>query len=99
VCTVIGNPDRPRWKSPATPTDAEVRTAFEGLVAYCGTFEVNTAAGYVIHHMEVDRDPNLAGSDRKRYFTIAGSRLVLRPAPPLPAGVQEWTVVWERVEK
>ena len=97
MCAVLANPDRPRWKSVAAPAEAELRAAFDGLVAYCGTYEVNEAEGYVVHHIELDRVPNLAGTDRKRYYTLSGSRLVLRPAPPLPAGVKEWTVEWERV--
>jgi hypothetical protein len=94
---VLTNPDRPRWTS--APTDAQVRAAFDGMVAYCGAYDVNAAEGYVVHHIEVDREPNLAGSERKRYFSLSGNRLVLRPAPPLPPGVREWTVVWERVQK
>ena len=97
MCAVLANPDRPRWKSEAAQAEAELRAAFDGLVAYCGTYEVREAEGYVVHHIELDRVPNLAGTDRKRFFTLSGSRLVLRPAPPLPAGVKEWAVEWERV--
>ena len=97
MCAVLANPDRPKWKSAAAPADAEVRAAFDGLLASCGTYDVNDAEGYVAHHIELDRVPNLSGTDRKRYFTLDGTRLVLRPAPPLPAGVMEWTVEWERV--
>jgi hypothetical protein len=99
MCAVLANPDRPQWKSEKVPLDAELRSAFEGLVAYCGTYEVNATAGYVVHHIELDRVPNLAGTDRKRHYTLSGNRLVLRPAPPLPPGVREWTVEWVRVEK
>jgi hypothetical protein len=99
MCAVLANPDRPKWKSETAPVEAELRSAFEGLVAYCGTYEVNEAEGYVVHHIELDRVPNLAGTDRKRHFTLSGRRLVLRPAPPLPAGVKEWIVEWERVEQ
>ncbi len=97
MCAVLADPDRVKWASESTPSDTEVRRSFDGLVAYCGTFEVNDAEGYVVHHIELDRVPNLAGTDRKRYFSISGRRLVLRPAPPLPPGVDEWTVEWERV--
>jgi hypothetical protein len=99
MCAVLADPDRPTWVSETAPSDAEVRRAFDGLVAYCGTYEVNDTQAYVVHHIEMDRVPNLAGKDRKRYFVFSGNRLVLRPAPPLPAGVQEWTVEWERVTK
>jgi hypothetical protein len=47
MCAVLANPDRPRWKVQAAPVDAELRSAFEGLVAYCGTYEVNETEGYV----------------------------------------------------
>ena len=97
VCVVVGNPERSRWTSVQAPTEAEVRNAFDGLVAYGGTFEVNESERYVVHHIEVDRVPNLTGTDRKRFCSLSGNRLVLSAAPPLPAGVKEWTIVWERV--
>ena len=99
MCAVLADPSRPAWASPAAPSDQEVRTALEGLVSYCGRFEVNEAGGYVVHHIELDKVPNLAGTDRKRFYSVQGNRLVLRVAPPLPAGVEEWIITWERVPK
>jgi len=99
VCVVVNNPERSRWASVQAPTEAELRNAFDGLVAYGGTFEVNEAERSVVHHIEVDRVPNSAGTDRKRFCSISGNQLVLRAAPPLPAEVKEWTIVWERVDK
>jgi hypothetical protein len=97
LCAVIANPERPVWRAPATPSDSDVRQAFSGLVAYCGTYDVNQAEGSVTHHIELDREPGLTGTNRKRFFTRSGARLVLRAAPPLPNGVREWTIVWQRV--
>jgi hypothetical protein len=99
VCVVVGNPERTRWASVQTPTAAEVRNAFDGFLAYAGTFEVNELERYVVHHVEVDRVPNFIGTDRKRNCSLSGNRLTLRAAPPLPADITEWTIVWERVEK
>ena len=99
VCVVVVNPERSRWASPQAPTEAELRNAFDGLVAYGGTFEVNEAERYVVHHIEVDRVPGLTGTDRKRFCSFSGDRLILRAAPPLPKDVKEWTIVWERVGK
>jgi hypothetical protein len=96
MCVVLANPDRPAWKAPKSPTDAEVRSAFDGLVAYCGTYETNEDKHYVIHHIEADREPALMGTDRTRIATVTGNRLVLRPVD-LPPGVAEWTVEWERI--
>ena len=99
VCVVVGNPERSRWASVQAPTGADLRNAFDGLVAYAGTFEVNEAERYVVHHIEVDRVPNSTGADRKRFCVVSGNRLVLRAASPLPPEVKEWTIVWERVGK
>ena len=98
VCVVVGNSERPHWQSPQAPADAEVRQAFDGLTAYAGAFQVNETERSVIHHIEIDRVPNSVGAERKRLCSVNGNRLTLRAAPPLPAGVQEWTILWERVE-
>ena len=97
VCVVLANPDRPKWKSPKSPTDAEIRSGFEGVVAYCGTYETNEKQQYVIHHVEADKNPQVMGTDRIRRATVSGDRLVLRPVD-LPAGVSDWTVEWVRVD-
>ncbi len=97
VCVVVGNSERARWQSPQAPTDGEVRNALDGFTAYAGTFQVNEAERSVVHHIEIDRVPNSVGAERKRFCSLTGNRLTLKAAPPLPAGVQEWTIVWERV--
>lgn len=99
VCVEVGNPERLQWASAQAPTEKELRNAFAGLTAYCGTFEVNEADRYVVHHIEVDRVPNATGTSRKRFCSLSANRLTLRAAPPLPADVTEWTIVWERVGK
>ena len=96
VCAFLSNPDRPKWKSQNAPSEPELRAALDSMVAYCGSYEVNDTDGYVLHHVEMDKVPNVAGTDRKRYFTLSGNRLVLRPSP-LPEGIKEWTVEWERL--
>jgi hypothetical protein len=97
VCVVVGNFERPRWQSPRVPKGSEVRNAIDGFTAYAGTFELNERERSVVHHIEIDRVPNSVGAERKRFCSITGNRLTLRAAPPMPAGVQEWTIVWERV--
>lgn len=96
MCVFIADPDRPKWRDPAAPTDAEVRAAFQGTVAYCGTYEVNEQERSVTHRVETDRDPGAVGTTRKRMVSITGNKLSLRPTP-LPAGMQEWNSEWERV--
>jgi hypothetical protein len=97
VCAMLGNSARPRWAAGDRPTEAEAMAITENMVAYCGTYTIDVAGGFVLHHVELDLSPNRSGTDRKRFFTITGDRLVLRPAPPLPEGVRDWTVTWQRV--
>jgi hypothetical protein len=96
VCAMLGNSERARWMVGDQPTPAEALAITGNMVAYCGTYTVDRAGGFVLHHVELDLSPNRIGTDRKRFFTISGDRLVLRPAPPLPEGVQDWTVTWQR---
>jgi len=97
VCVVNINPSRAKWVNESAPSDADARSAMKGIVAYAGRYEVNAAQGYVIHHIEVDAVPNRIGSSQKRFFEFSGSRLILRPEPPLPAGVVDYLITWERV--
>ena len=100
MCSVNVNQDRPQWASPAAPADAEMKTAFGGFGAYCATFTVNAADKSVTHHVQFDKSPNAAGTDRKRFFTLQGNRLVLKIDPKEnPPGVTENTITWERVAK
>jgi hypothetical protein len=97
VCTMLGSSERPRWVDGAHPTPAEASAIFANMVAYCGTYTLDEAAGVVVHHVELDLSPNRSGTDRKRFFKLSGDRLELHPAPPWPAGVRDWTVAWQRV--
>jgi lipocalin-like protein len=101
MCSVTVNDDRPKWQSPAAPTEAEMKSAWSGLGAYCAAYAVNEAEKSVTHHVAFDKLPNASGTDRKRFFTLSGNRLVLKIDPKEFSGgdVVEQTIVWERVKK
>ena len=63
--------------------------------SYFGPFTVNEAQGFVTHHAQGALSPAMSGVDQKRFFTIAGNRLTLRP-PPGANGNQN-SLTWERV--
>ena len=69
--------------------------------AYCARVEVRADEGYVLHHVEVDKSPNMIGRTRKRWFTFQGAdRLALRMDPSeLAPPVVESTLLWERIRK
>ena len=101
MCYVGMDPNRPRWKSQAAPTPEEALSGITGLGAYCATVEIHAKEGFVIHHVEIDRIPNLVGRNRKRWFRFQGpNRLSLRiDTPELTSPVVESILTWERVVK
>jgi hypothetical protein len=78
-------------------TPAELKEAFEGFDAYCGTYTIDEQAESVIHHVEASRFPNWEGSDLKRYYRHKDDELILTSEPMHALG-QDWVVhvVWRR---
>ena len=92
--------DRPHWASDNNPTGAEaVATMGVPFNAYCARVEVHADEGFVLHHVEVDKSPNMIGRVRKRWFTFQGpDRVALRMDPSeLAPPVVESTLLWERL--
>lgn len=92
--------DRPQFKSGerAAATLDEIKAAFDGYVAYWGTYEVNDAEGFVVHRVEGSLYPNMVGTDQKRFFEFSGNRLILKPPPTrTSSGERTSRVVWERL--
>lgn len=92
--------DRPAFSSGDqwSGTPEETKSAFEGCVAYFGTYEVNEEKGTVTHHVEGSLFPNWVGTDQRRFFEFSGDRLTLT-TPPIPAGGQQATalLIYERL--
>lgn len=85
--------DRPEFASndPFRGTPEEIKAAFEGFAAYCGTYEVNEEDGTVTHHIEGSWFPNWVGADQVRFFECSGDQLLLR-SPPILAGDEQRTI-------
>jgi hypothetical protein len=75
----------------------EIKPAFEGYLAYFGTYSVDAAARAVTHHMRGSLFPNWVGQELTRFYEFAGNRLTLRTPSMLTAG-RSFTgvLVWER---
>jgi Lipocalin-like domain len=103
MCYVAMDPNRPRWKSATAPTPEEALSGIgsTGFSAYCASVEIHAKEGFVVHHVEIEKSPNIVGRARKRWFTFDGAnRLSLRiDTPELTAPVVEDALIWERVVK
>ena len=78
-------------------TPDEVKRAFEGYLAYFGTYTVEERGGVVVPHVEAATFPNLIATDLRRTFVLSGDRLPLSTPPMVPGGRRTtYVLVWER---
>jgi len=93
-------PERPAFaiNDQMKGTPEEIKAAFEGYMAYFGTYEINEEKGTVTHHVKGSMFPNWVGSDLVRFLELSGNRLTLR-APPIQMGGIAVTslLIWERM--
>ena len=93
------DPERSQFASGdlARGSDAEVRAAMAGYIAYYGTYTLDLSGGVVTHHVQGALFPNWVGGDQVRYFRLDGDRLTIT-TPPIRIGGEDSTtvLVWER---
>ncbi len=80
------------------PTGEEAQAALRGYTAYFGSFTVDDAGQFVVHHRFGQINPG-GTVDAKRFYDFEGERLTLTPAPADGSGKEKATVrlVWERL--
>ena len=80
-------------------TPEEIKSAYEGYVAYFGAYEVNEEKSTITHHVEGSSFPNWVGTDQRRFFKFQGNRLTVS-TPPTPFGGDQVTALltWERAQ-
>lgn len=93
-------PGRPEFASgdQTQGTDEEIKANYEGFISYFGSYELDPANSFVIHHVEGSLFPNWQGQPQKRFLELQGSRLTLSTPPTVWGGGEIVAVlVWERV--
>ncbi len=91
MSVLLMRPDRPEFVSGdmMKGTPEELKAAFEGFDAYCGTYTIDPVRSSVTHHLLGSKFPNWVGTDQVRYYSITNDTLRLK-APPILAGDVEW---------
>jgi Lipocalin-like domain len=92
--------DRPKFASNnvTVATSKEIKSGFEGYFSYCGSYNVDVAKGFVVHHLELSAFPNWVGTDQKRYFECSGDRPHAKDAPLTLSGRdQVHRLIWKRL--
>ena len=92
--------DRPPFRSGTRleGTLEEFKSAFEGYVAFFGTYVVDGAEKTVTHFVEGHLSPNQVGSRRVRAYEFKKDTLIMKPSPRRFNGVEAQPVlVWRRI--
>ena len=97
MCAELMNPDRPAWKDPQNPSDAEKASAIDGFVAYCGRYEIDEANKVMYHYPEVAWSPNYVGTKRPRPYKFKGDLLTFSDKVTNEPGVESYSITWRKV--
>jgi Lipocalin-like domain len=99
MCATIANGNRPAWKDPAKPTDAEKIAYYDTFIAYCGTFKLDSATSTVTHYPSVAWTPAYVGSTQPRPFRLEGNRLIITVTRGMSdGGIAKRVLLWERAQ-
>ncbi len=93
-------PGRPRFASadPVRGSPTEIKAAFEGFLAYYGTYTADPARGTVTHHIAGCSFPNWVDTTQERYFRFDGDHLTLStPLLEIAGRLVVSVLLWERV--
>jgi len=83
----------------ATPEEAEA--LIRSMLAYAGTYTVDSEAKTVTHHIDVSWDQSRTGESHVRTYKLEGDRLTLTTQPsndPVTGKKTVRTLIWERVK-
>jgi len=95
---IVGN-GRPAFQSGnlLKGTEEEIKTAFEGYIAYYGSYEIDEANSKVTHRVVGSLFPNWIGDIQTRNFEFEGEKLRLS-TQPIKGRTADLTnvLLWER---
>ena len=82
------------------PSDPlERAAAYDGYQGYCGRYEVDEAASFVLHRVSISSNPNWTESVQKRFVEFIGDRMKLTTPPILRQGKEAAVVlIWQRAK-
>jgi hypothetical protein len=99
IVVIVGS-DRKKPLGPiATPEEAQ--HLIRSMLAYAGTYTVDSSAKTVTHHVEISWDQSRTGASQVRTYKLDGDRLTLiTQASNDPATGKKTvrTLVWERMK-
>jgi hypothetical protein len=100
MCATIVDGDRPPWKAPDHPTDAEKMAYYDTFIVYCGTYKLDSATSTVTHYPEVAWTPAYVGSTQPRPFRFEGNKLIITATKGFSdPNIKQRVLVWQRAKE
>jgi hypothetical protein len=98
IVIIVGSDRKKPAGAVATPDEAEA--LITSMLAYAGTYSIDSQAKTVSHHVDISWDQSRTGTDQVRSYKLEGDRLTLTTAPSTDPATGKNTVrtlIWERL--
>jgi hypothetical protein len=85
----------------AVATPEEAQALLTSMLAYAGTYTIDSQAKTVVHHIEISWDQTRTGTDQVRSYKLEGKRITLTTEPSADPATGKKTVrtlVWEKLD-
>jgi hypothetical protein len=99
IVIIVGSDRKKPTGAVATPDEAEA--LITSMLAYAGTYSIDSQAKTVTHHVDISWDQSRTGTDQVRSYKLEGDRLTLTTAPSTDPATGKNTVrtlIWERLK-
>jgi len=99
IVIIVGTDRKKPAGSVATPAEAEA--LLRSMLAYAGTYTIDSDAHTVTHRIDVSWDESRTGESHVRTYKLEGDRLMLITQPsrdPASGKKTVRTLVWEKVK-
>jgi len=97
IVIIVGSDRKKPAGAVATPDEAEA--LIRSMLAYAGTYTINSQARTVTHHIDISWDQSRTGTDHVRSYKLEGNHLTLTTEPSTDPATGRRTVrtlLWER---
>lgn len=99
IVIIVGTDRKKPAGAVATPDEAE--TLIRSMLAYAGTYTIDSPAKTVTHHIDISWDQSRTGTDHVRSYKLEGNHLTLTTEPSTDPATGKKTVrtlLWERLK-
>jgi hypothetical protein len=94
----IMKPERARQHRPGTESADELKSSFNGYIAYFGTYTVSDDSKIVTHHVEGSLHTWILQTAQERFINLNGTKLVLSTELQIGLKTRRHEITWERVK-